>query len=141
MVILGDFNLNETMKFSNDYSHKHYYNELNFAFDPLGLIQLVDFNTWRRLVNGSWRNSILDHVYTDDITNVSNLEPIDTVIGDHSLIIMNLENEGKLDPVISYPRDWSKYSKEKLLNKLNEVEMEWQFEDVQSNWNNIFSLL
>ena len=52
IVILGDFNLNEEMKFSNTYSHKSYYDELNLAFDPMGLIQIVDFTTWSRLVNG-----------------------------------------------------------------------------------------
>ena len=60
IIILGDFNLNETLRYSNDYSHKSYFDELNPVFDNLGLIQLVDFITWRRLVNGVWRTSILD---------------------------------------------------------------------------------
>ena len=88
IIILGDFNLNETLRYSNDYSHKSYFDELNPVFDNLGLIQLVDFITWRRLVNGVWRTSILDHVYTNDITNVESLEPIETIIGDHTLIKM-----------------------------------------------------
>ena len=64
IVILGDFNLNDEMRYSNDYSHKSYFDELNPVFNNLGLFQLVDFITWRRLVNGDWRTSILDHVYT-----------------------------------------------------------------------------
>ena len=62
VVILGDFNLNEAMKYNNDYSHKSYYDELNSVFDPLGLIQLVEFETWRRIVNGTLRTLTLDHV-------------------------------------------------------------------------------
>ena len=74
LVILGDFNLNENMKYNNDYSHKSYYDELHSVFDPLGLEQLVDFETWRRVVNGVMKTSILDHVYTDDITSVRDLK-------------------------------------------------------------------
>ena len=48
------------MKFNNDYSHKSYYDELSTVFDALGLIQLVDFETWRRSVNGVLRSSISD---------------------------------------------------------------------------------
>ena len=45
IIILGDFNLNDTMRYSNDYSHKSYFDELNPVFDNLGLFQLVDFIT------------------------------------------------------------------------------------------------
>ena len=111
IVILGDFNLNENMKFSNEYSHKSYYDELNDKFDPLGLIQLVEFETWRRLVNGQWRTSILDHVYTDDVTIITEIAPVDTIIGDHSMVTVILNNEEKMPSTISYRRDWTKYSK------------------------------
>ena len=60
LIILGDFNLNENMKYQQDYSHKAYYEELMQTFEPLGLIQLVNFETWRRLVNGVWRSSIIE---------------------------------------------------------------------------------
>ena len=33
LILLGDFNLNEAMKFNNEYSHKSYYDELNTIFD------------------------------------------------------------------------------------------------------------
>ena len=68
LIILGDFNLNEELKNSNDYSHKNYYDELEEVFSPLGLVQLVEFETWRRSVNGTLRSSILDHVYTEGMT-------------------------------------------------------------------------
>ena len=32
LVVLGDFNLNEEMKYNNGYSHKSYYDELNLTF-------------------------------------------------------------------------------------------------------------
>ena len=67
----------------------------------------TQFETWKRLVNGVWRTSILDHVYTDDVMNISDLKPVETVIGDHVLIKMTLDDEGINEQVISYKRDWT----------------------------------
>ena len=119
LVILGDFNLNEELKHCNDYSHKNYYDELGGVFDPLGLIQLVEFETWRRSVNGTVWSSILDHVYTDDVTSIQDLEPVEAIVGDHSLITMSLRNEKREPPNVSYRRDWSRYTKEKLVSELS----------------------
>ena len=141
LVLLGDFNLNEAMKFNNDYSHKSYYDELNTIFDRLGLIQMVEFETWRRSVNGIMRTSILDHVYTNDVTVIENLKPVDTIIGDHSLITMSLLNEKMPKPDISFRRDWSKYSKVKLVYELSMINMMWQINDVQGLWNKIEEIL
>ena len=140
-MVLGDFNLNEEMKYNNEYSHKSYYDELNLTFDPLGLIQLVDFETWRRVVNGNLKTSTLDHVYTDDVTTIEALFPLETIIGDHSLIMMTIRNVNKESPVVSRRRNWSKYSKEKLLSELSRYEMNWQIDDVQSEWNKIEQIL
>ena len=85
LIVLGDFNLNEVLKFSNDYSHKSYYDELITVFNTLGLIQMVEFETWRRFVNGTLRSSVIDHVYTNDVTDIQDLQPIETVVGDHSI--------------------------------------------------------
>ena len=86
LLLLGNFNLNEEMKYRRDYSHSAYYNELIETFDPLGLVQLVDFTNWRRLTKGVWKTSILDHVYTNDLTAMSNIIPVETIVGEHVLI-------------------------------------------------------
>ena len=75
------------MLFPKIHRSKAYYQELINVFDPLNLIQMVNFVTWKRLINGMWRTSIIDHVYTNDVTTISNLKPVDTLIGDHVLII------------------------------------------------------
>ena len=54
---------------------------------------------------------------------------------------MLLDNERKSLPVISIRRDWSKYSKEKLLTELGKIDMDWSIPDVQSNWNKIEDIL
>ena len=61
-IVVGDFNLDENKKFKNDYAYKSYYDLLDEHFDPLNLVQLVEFETWSRLVNGTWRSSGLDHM-------------------------------------------------------------------------------
>ena len=102
---------------------------------------MVEFETWRRSVNGIMRTSILDHVYTNDIALIENLKPVETIIGDHSLISMSLLNEKMAKPDISFRRNWSKYSKVKLMYELSRINMNWQINDVQSLWNRIEEML
>ena len=126
LIILGDFNLNEAMKYNNDYSHKSYYDEIISVFYPMGLVQLVEFETRRRIVNGILRTLILDHVYTDDVTLIEELSPVETIIGNHSLVTLSLRNVFREPPIISFRRNWSKYLKEKLLHELSRCEMNWE---------------
>ena len=62
---------------------------------------------------------------------------MDTIIGDHVLITMNLKNEEKTKPQISFRRDWSKYSKEGLLSLLSLIDLDFTIDDVQANWNKL----
>ena len=107
LLILGDFNLDENKKYHQDYSHRSrtYYEELINTFEPAGLHQLVEFETWSRLVNGVWRSSILDHVYIADMSKVSSLKPLESIIGDHRIVM--LEIFGKKEALkTSFKRDW-----------------------------------
>ena len=74
------------------------------VFDELDLVQLVDFVTWSRLVNGVWRKSIIDHVYTKDVTLIEGLEAVETIVGDHRLVVMTVDGE-KTPAKITYRRD------------------------------------
>ena len=47
------------------------------------------------------------------------LEPVETIVGDHSLITMSLRNEKREPRNVSYRRDWSRYTKEKLVSELS----------------------
>ena len=111
------------------------------VFDPLGLIQMVKFETWKRLVNGEWRSSILDHVYSNDITSIENVLPTDMPIGDHVLITIQLQDESKPEPNISYKRNWTKYSKDQLLTELAGEDLNFVINDVQQCWNKIEEIM
>ena len=54
---------------------------------------------------------------------------------------MSLRNEKTMSPTISFRRNWTKYSKVKLVTELSNYEMDWQIDDVQSNWNKIENIL
>ena len=105
------------------YSQKVYFEDLMTTFEPLDLIQLVNFKTWRRIVNGNWRSSVIDHIYTNHITTVEEIVPHETIIGDHVLITMLLCGERKANPIITERRDWSKYSWEALIQELQKEDL------------------
>ena len=99
------------MKYHNDYSNKWYFEKLTEIFEGLELVQLVDFITWTRLVNTQWRRSVLDHICVRDATLISNLLPVETVLGDHKLITITID-ESKAKQDISIKWDWHNYTKE-----------------------------
>ena len=83
----------------------------------------------------------MDHVYTNNITRISDIRPIETPVGDHVLITVCMSNEEKVRPLISYRRDWSKYTREELVNELSRIDFGYEIEDVQANWNKLESIL
>ena len=85
----GDFNLDYAKKYRPDNIPDMH---LDDCSDYLGLVQLVNFPTWSRLVNGSLRSSVLDHVYCNDATLVDHII-IRTLVGDHNLVHFNIKDE------------------------------------------------
>jgi exonuclease III len=61
-VILGDFNVDHAKKYDVTYANKHLFDDFDNCLSHLGLFQHVNFVTWSRLVNGTLRSSVLDHV-------------------------------------------------------------------------------
>ena len=111
-----------------------YYEDLIELVEELELTQLVEFETWSRFVNGQWKSSTLDHVYVRDVVMVGNLLPVETVIGDHKLITMTID-EPKQPPIITYRRDWHKYTKDWLCLELSKLVFDEEILDVQDYWN------
>ena len=112
-IILGDFNLDENQCNNSQYSHSRYYDLLQSKFNELNLIQIIKFNTWSRLVGNTWKESCLDHIYTNDYSAVSNINTLIQIMGDHKIITANI-GDFKSVPKISYRRSWKNYTKESL---------------------------
>ena len=135
-IIVGDFNLDDVKRYHTDYANKNLFDILNDKIDQLDLIQLVTFPTWSRLVNASFKSSILDHIYTQDITLVNNIQSFKPLVGDHLIVSFNLY-EKLPEPKLIFKRNWQSYSKEKLLVELSKVNFDCDATDVQSYWNQL----
>jgi hypothetical protein len=133
-IILGDFNLDYNRIYQSNDNFSTLYEHLLAVFDPLGLIQLVNFETWSRFVQQIKKSSILDHIYSKDPELIRDLQPIDTEIGDHKLVVFKLA--GKItEPNITFKRDWRKYDKQTLINMLNRANFNMALDCVQETWN------
>ena len=64
-LIMGDFNLDACMELRDDYNYKIHYGLLSEFTTRHNLLQLVNFKTWSRIVNGIKKESTLDHIYTN----------------------------------------------------------------------------
>ena len=84
--ILGDFNLDDNMKFNQSYQNKELYNDLDRMWGNFHLTQVVKFATWSRVINNILKSSILDHVYCADPTVITGLQSMTPPFGDHQLI-------------------------------------------------------
>ena len=133
-IVIGDFNLDYYKLYDPNYQFKNYFEVLLANFEPLNLSQLVNFKTWRRFVNGVKRFSILDHFYTSSPEIVTEIRPLHTDIGDHSIILFTLPRESK-PPKVLMKRDWRFYTKELLLEKLSGINFVMNVNCVQQTWN------
>ena len=60
-------------------------------------IQLVDFPTWSRSVNGILRESVIDHIYVPDPSAISELKGTKLIFGDHQMITFNINSDSTKD--------------------------------------------
>ena len=81
---MGDFNLEGGNNLRPDYSNRLLLNTLkNFAAEH-NFIQVVDFCTWSRTINGVKKESMLDHVYLNNFENFNSVYFKNPVFGDHT---------------------------------------------------------
>ena len=139
-IIVGDLNLDYNKRFDVQYSHKHYFKILEELIDEKNLIQIVNFDTWSRNINNIQKSSLLDHIYLSNPTKVNNLKSQIPPFGDHVLITFNIHSKIKNIPEI-YKRNWQKYSKPLLIEKLTSTNLNIDTDDVQTYWNCFESLL
>ena len=133
-IILGDFNVDDGKRFDVNYAYKNYFNDIDDTFSDFGLIQLIEFETWSRLIGNVLKSSNLDHVYVMDVTRVANISSIKPCFGDHLLITFVISH-AKLKLKETIKRDWRFYSKENLCNKLKQIDWPLGITDVQEYWN------
>ena len=89
-IILGDFNLDYFKKHSVNYTSSRMFEDFEEKLSDLDLIQLVRCNTWSRIVNNIFRESLLDHIYVNDPTICSDVTTLKPCFGDHKLVMIEL---------------------------------------------------
>ena len=63
-----------TKKYDHNYANRPLFEDFDEHLSGKDLVQLVNFDTWSRIVNLTFRSSIIDHVYVKDPTNLSEIE-------------------------------------------------------------------
>ena len=58
-IILGDFNLDWAKRHCQNYALKNFFNDMDDRIGHLNLIQIVEFVTWARTINGAIKDSML----------------------------------------------------------------------------------
>ena len=88
--IVGDFNLDLGMANRPDYSNKLTLEKLENFANAENLTQIVSFDTWSRIIKGSKRSSLLDHMYTGNPATVADVYFETPPFGDHLLVMAKL---------------------------------------------------
>ena len=96
----------------------------------------MEHPTWRRVVNGVVRESVLDHVYVKDYFILSDLTHSWPIFGDHAAVIFNIGNDKEKQEQTTR-RDWRGYSEELLCNKLLSLDWNLESDSVQDFWNEL----
>ena len=115
---MGDFNLDVNMTMMPDYPYKIPLENLTDFANFNNLTQIVNFNTWSRTVNGTRKESLLDHVYVDDISLIQNLSYNEPTFGDHLLVITKLILRNVVEQKTITRRDWRNYTRMGLICNL-----------------------
>ena len=61
-IIIGDFNLDYSMKNDVNYRYENMFDDFDSVFNGINLIQMIESATWSRIVNNCFRESLLDHI-------------------------------------------------------------------------------
>jgi len=85
-IFLGDFNLDYKKVNDPSYVNSTFFSTIDPFLINYGFIQIVKNSTWRRVVNGLLKESILDHIYVNDVTKIKNLNHFNMHVGDHDLL-------------------------------------------------------
>ena len=135
-IIMGDLNLDYSQKDNADYRFSYMFDDFEVALGEFNLIQIIEFPTWSRIVNGVLRESTLDHVYLTVPSVCSSVESLKPCFGDHVLITITI-NAARNLPEITQRRDWRRYSKDNLVELLSNINWYEDINTVQEMWNDM----
>ena len=133
-ILLGDFNLDYSKQYDVNYAHRLLFGDLETYMSDFNLIQLIEFDTWSRMIGNNYKSSILDHIYIADPTLITDIHSITPIFGDHLMICFKY-TLGKAVKQYSLKRDWRFYSNVLLCERLAEEDWAINNDSVQGYWN------
>ena len=136
-LLLGDINLDAMKRTDPSYHHRALY-DMWMEFEARqNLVQMVEFPTWCRIYGQALKQSTLDHVYSNCSDIVGSVHELSVSSSDHCPILVTLQHGGVKSRRKQLYRDWSKYSKENLLELLSTQDWDIRCQAVQ-DYNNQF---
>ena len=136
-ILLGDFNIDYNKKGHPNYNNHVLCSMLDEFENERHLSQLVKMNTWRRIVSGKLKTSLLDHVYENTSGLIENITEISTSTSDHSPLLINLVMKINHKTETRTVRNWSKYKKDDLQQLLSETNWDIDCIEVQDFSNDL----
>jgi hypothetical protein len=133
-LILRDFNIDHSKKYINTYVNKHLFTLFDDIMSHLGLYQHINFPTWSRMINGTLKESVLNHIYSKNPICISNFYLLCPIFGNHLLVIFDFLNTIDVGRFV-WKRDWHFYRKERLTRMLTDPAWDINVPDVQQYWN------
>ena len=116
--VMGDFSLDVRMSDRNDYQRKAPLELLNNFSLANDLIQVVNFTTWCRIINGTKKESTLDHVYASNLNIISNVNFVTPTFGDHVLVMINVTTKPLETSKTEIRRNWLNYTPQLMSSTL-----------------------
>jgi hypothetical protein len=80
------------------------------------------------------KESVLDHIYVNDITLIEKCSHTVPFFGDHVMVIVDLWLTFN-PPQVTIIRDWSNYTQAKLKSTLDQTNLIFENDTVQEYWN------
>ena len=133
--LLGDFNLDEKKRFHINYNQRQLFKDFEEINGHHQFTQLVKEPTWERMVEGQLRSSVIDHIYTTDVTTIKEIKLKNMIFGDHRMVVAKMENVVEREELKFMKRNWKNYSEEMLVEELSKVEWNEEIGSVQELWN------
>ena len=100
-----------------DYSNKHTLDKLECFVNAENLTQIVNFDTWSRIINGNKKSSLLDHIYVKDTATVKDIYFYMPPFGDHLLVMAKLLFEApNVEKNCILKRNWKNYESAGLVS-------------------------
>ena len=144
-LVMGDFNLDHGRDLRQDYCNMTLLKTLRDFTSEMKLLQVVDFNTWSRSINGIKKESLLDHIYLNNPESLCSVYFDTPIFGDHVLVIAELSlGAGTKQNNNFLKRNWRSYSSTKLNNYLVPLIHASFFDlncSVQAIWNQLEYIL